>query len=143
MVSIKMNILPKRLSFSDFTNPCPFSFQKHCKLIYWILCGPIKATGSWKFVLFASWSDTGLAFLNLLTYYHATQLRAMASWSTLYAHNRWTEIEKLWVAPVHLNNLLWNAEVPVAPGRLLFSMSFLRNSWKALNENMNSCWRPL
>lgn len=74
----------------------------------------------------------GLAFPNIIKYYQATQLRAVASWFTQKSYNKWTEIEKLWLALIHPNNLLWNADADVAPERLLGPMSMLKRTWRTL-----------
>lgn len=72
---------------------------------------------------FASRSDGELAFPNIVKYYQATQLRAITFLVPLGSYNKWTEIEKIWLAPIHPNSLLWNANAEVDPGRLLGSMS--------------------
>lgn len=67
----------------------------------------------------AARSDGGLAYPNLIKYYQAAQLRAIASWFTQRSYNKWTEIKKLWLAPVHPNNLLWSANAEVDPNKRL------------------------
>lgn len=76
----------------------------------------------------------GLAFPHLHRYYQAAQLRAVASWVTLPAYNRWTQIDKLWMAPIHPNNLLWNSNVDVPSTSLLHTMNLLRTIWRQLNR---------
>ncbi|XP_073465131.1 Fc receptor-like protein 5 [Aquarana catesbeiana] len=82
----------------------------------------------------AARSDGGLAFPNLIKYYQATQLRAIASWFTQRSYNRWTEIEKIWLAPTHPNNLLWNARAGVPPERLLGAVSHLSRLWNKISH---------
>lgn len=59
----------------------------------------------------------------------------MASWFTQKSYNKWTEIEKLWLAPIHPNNLLWSANAEVAPDRLLGPMSLLQRTWRTLAQS--------
>lgn len=54
-----------------------------------------------------------LLFPNLVKYYQAAQLHAIVSLFPHCSHNKWMEIEKIWLAPVHQNSLLWNANVEV------------------------------
>lgn len=61
-------------------------------------------------MLFEFRNDRGVAFPNLMQYY-VTQLKATASWVPLPVFNCWTEIDKLWLASKHPNNLLWNTDV--------------------------------
>lgn len=86
-------------------------------------------------VLLASRSDGGLAIPNLLKYYQAAQLCAFALWSTQYAYNKWSEIEKLWLAPVHPNNLLLN--VNVDPNGLLRPRSHKLLPFDALQDRID------
>lgn len=44
------------------------------------------------------------------------------------------EIEKIWLAPIHPNSLLWSASVKVDPERLLGSMTLLRSLWRRLSH---------
>lgn len=46
----------------------------------------------------------------------------------LPAYNRWTQIDKLWLAPFHPKNPLWNAVV--RSSSLLHTMALLRNIWR-------------
>lgn len=85
--------------------------------------------------MMAARSDGGLAFPNLIKYYQASQLRAIASWFTQRSYSRWTEIEKIWLAPTHPNSLLWSASAEVPPERLLGPMSQLRRLWNKLSRS--------
>ncbi|PIO09146.1 hypothetical protein AB205_0071860, partial [Aquarana catesbeiana] len=82
----------------------------------------------------AARSDGGLSFPDLTKYYQATQLRTLASWFTQRSYNKWTEIEKLWMAPVHPNHMLWNAEVKVGSTQLLGPMLHLSTLWRKLSR---------
>lgn len=82
--------------------------------------------------MLASRREGGLAFPDIIKYYQAAQLRAIASWFTQKSYNKWTEIEKLWLAPIHPNNLLWSAVAEVPPGRMLGPMSLLRRTLRTL-----------
>lgn len=85
-------------------------------------------------VMTASCSDGGLAFPSFVKYYQAAQLHAIISWFPQRSSNKWSEIEKIWLTPVHPNSLLWNTNVVVVPGRLLGSMSQLRKLWRKLSS---------
>lgn len=91
----------------------------------------IKNTCTSAHVLARWW---GLAFPNLIKYYQVTQLRAIASWSTQRSFNRCTEIEKLWLAPIQPNSLLWSANAEVAPSQMSGTMSHLRLLWRKLSR---------
>lgn len=76
----------------------------------------------------------GLAFPNLVKYYQATQLHILTSWFPRRSYNKWMVIEKLWLAPIHPNSLLWSENAEVVPGRLLVSISPLRPLWRKLSR---------
>lgn len=46
----------------------------------------------------------------------------------------WTEIDKLWLALVHPNNFLWNADADMPSASLLHSMVLLHNLWRQLKH---------
>lgn len=79
----------------------------------------------------------GLAFPYLFRYYYATYLWAIASWTTLSTYNRWTQIDKLWIALLHLNNLLWNTDADVPSASLLHTMNLVRNIWRQLKRTQS------
>lgn len=82
----------------------------------------------------ASRFDGGLTSPNFFKYYQAAQFHAIASWFTQSSFNKWAEIKKLWLAPIHPNNLLWDANGAVAPSQLLGTMSHLRTLWRTLSR---------
>lgn len=104
--------------------------RNNLKQISWTSSGTTKDTG----YLFATWNYGGPAFLNLLRYYHVTQLWTIASWVILPAYNCWTEIEKLWLASVLPKNVLWNADADITSSTLLPPMSLLRGLWRMLKH---------
>lgn len=63
-------------------------------------------------------------------YYLAAQLRLLALWLTVHTYNRWTELEKLWIVPVHLNTLLWRSTILPNSVYLLRPMSHLYTLWQ-------------
>lgn len=69
-----------------------------------------------------------------MKYYQVTQLRAFTSWFPQLSYNKWTEIEKIWLVPIHPNSLLWSVNTEVDPGKLLGSMSQLRLLWCKLSR---------
>lgn len=75
-----------------------------------------------------------MAFPDLVKYYQASQLRAITSWFPQRAYNKWMEIEKIWLAPIHPNSLLWSTNARVDPERLLGSMTLLRLLWRRLSQ---------
>lgn len=75
-----------------------------------------------------------MALPDLHKYYQAAQLRALAFWFPQRSYNRWTEIEKIWMAPIHPNSMLWNANVEVDSAQLLGPMLHLRSLWRRLSR---------
>ena len=98
LATIKMAILPKLLYLYE-TLPIPIP-AAHFRAIQGDL---LKFLWNYKrhriarSVLYAPRDQGGLAFPNIAKYYLAAQLRSVASWCTLHAYNRWTQIEKLWL----------------------------------------------
>lgn len=117
-----MNILPKILYlFGMLPIPIPPTHLKKLQTDILVLFGITKGT---------EYQNNGcLVLLNLLKYYQATQLRAIA----LFTYNCWMKIEKLWLTPFHSNNLLWNADAIVDSSNLLQCLP-------QTTENVNSLW---
>lgn len=136
IASVKMTILPK-LIYLFQTLPIPVP-HKHLRKLQSDL---LKFTWNHKrhrisqSVMMAARSDGGIAFPNPIKYYQATKLHAIASWFTKRSYNKWTEIEKIWLAPIHPNSLLWSANAGVPPERLLGPMSQLRRLWCKLSHS--------
>lgn len=104
IASIKMTILPKIL-YCFMTLPVPIPLVQLRKLQTDLLnfTWNYKQHRVARSTLYASWNE---AFPNLSCFYYAAQLKAIASWVTLLAYNRKTQIDKLWIAPIHPSNLL-------------------------------------
>lgn len=135
IASIKMTILPKLLYlFQTLPIPVPHSHLSKLQSDLFKFTWNYKRHRIPRSVMMAARSDGGLAFPNLIKYYQATQLRAIASWFTQRSYNRWTEIEKIWLAPTHPNNLLWSARAEVPPERSLGTVSHLRRLWNKLSN---------
>lgn len=75
-------------------------------------------------------SNGGLAVPDLLKYFWSVQLRRIPAWSSLPAYTRWMEIEKLWLAPIYPNSLLWSTSHVKIDGPLLGPMLLTRDVWK-------------
>lgn len=76
---------------------------------------------------------------DFVKYYWAAQLRRIPAWSSLYAYSRWTEIEELWIAPIHPNSFLWSSPCVQAPTPLLGPMSLTRQVWKTCSRKFGLC----
>ena len=134
---IKMVILPKLLYlFQTLPIPIPYAHLRKLQSDMLKFVWNYKKHRIPRSVMTASRGDGGLAFPNLVKYYQATQLRAVVSWFPQRSFNKWTEIEKIWLAPVHPNSLLWDADVGVGPDRLLGSMSLLRGLWRKISREV-------
>ncbi|CAI9588980.1 unnamed protein product [Staurois parvus] len=75
----------------------------------------------------------GLGAPDIITYYYATHLRFLMSWSTHYPPNTWAEIESLQLSPAHPCSLLWSTSaVDVSSFRHLFlgPMHFSLTVWQ-------------
>lgn len=129
-----MTLLPKLLYlFQTLPIPVPYTHLRKLQADLIRFAWNYKRHRIPRSVLMASRSHGGLAFSNFLKYYQATQLRTLTSWFPQRSYNKWTEIEKIWLAPLHLNSLLWNVNVEVDPVRLLGSMSQLKLLWHKLS----------
>lgn len=140
IASVKMVILPKLLYlFQTLPIPVPSAeLQKiQADMIRYIW--NYKRHRIPRSVLLASRTDGGLSFPDITKYYQAAQLRALASWFTQRSYNKWTEIEKLWMAPVHPNSMLWNAKAKVDPSQLLGPMLHLNTLWRRLSRAHTLC----
>lgn len=135
IASVKMSILPKNLYLFQtlpITIPNAHLKKLQAELLQYV----------WNYkwhriphsVLMASRSDGGLAFPNLVKYYQAALLLSIASWFTQHSSISVHLLKKLWLAPVHPNNLLWNANVEVDTDRLFGTMSQLRTLWRTLSR---------
>lgn len=113
-----MAILPKLL-FKTLPIPIPAAhfrtLQSDLIKFFW----NYKRHRIAKSILYTPRGQGGLVFPNVAKYYLAAQLRLIASWCTLHAYNRWTQIEKLWLAPTHPNSMLWSMDVPLSGSPLL------------------------
>lgn len=131
-----MTILPKLLYlFQMLPIPVPCKHLKKFQSDLFHYIWNYKRHRIPRSVLMAARGEGGLAFPNLIKYNQATQLRAVASWFTQQSYNKWTQIEKIWMAPTHPNNLLWSVNAEVAPERLLSSMSLLRRLWRKISQS--------
>ena len=112
IASVKMVILPKLLYlFQTLPIPIPYSHLRRLQadlLRYVWNYGRHRVSRS---VMTAARADGDLSFPDLVRYYQAAQLRAIVSWFPQRSYNKWTEIEKIWLAPIHPNSLLWNVQM--------------------------------
>lgn len=131
IAAIKMTILPKLMYlFETLPIPVPRSELRamQTSLIRFIWAN--KRHRILKSVLLTPRSHGGLAVPDILKYYWAVHLRRIPAWSSLYAYTRWMEIEKLWLAPIHPNSLLWSTTQVKIDVPLLGPMSLTRSIWK-------------
>ena len=136
IAAIKMVILPKLLYlFQTLPIPVPYAHLRALQADLLRYVWNYKRHRIPRSVMTAARTEGGLAFPDLVKYYQASQLRAVASWFPQKSYNRWTEVEKIWLAPIHPNNLLWNANATVEPGRLLGSMRQLQSTWRKLAQD--------
>lgn len=131
LATLKMTILPRLLYlFETLPIPIPSSHLKKLQGDLINFFWNYKRHCIARSVLYAPRNQGGLAFPNIAKYYLAAQLRPVASWCTLHAYNRWTQIEKLWLAPIHPNSMLWSSDIPPGSVQLLVPMALARTLWR-------------
>ena len=105
---LKMSILPKLLYlFETLPVLIPMSQLKalHRTFLNFIWNSASHRIAS--SVLMAPRSQGGLGTPDIIKYYYATHLKAITSWTSRFAPNRWSEIEMEITVPAHPCSLLW------------------------------------
>lgn len=92
-----------------------------------------------KSVLQAPKMKGGLAVPDLLKYFWAAQLRRIPAWSSMFAYSKWMAMEKLWIATIHPNSLVWSTSQVKVDVPLLGPMLLTRDIWRLVDM---ACLQP-
>lgn len=131
ILAIKMTILPKLVYLFE---TLPVFIHRELRTLQAPLINFIWAHERHiisKSVLLAPKASEDLAIPDLLKYFWAAQLRRVPEWSSLWAYIKWVEIEKLWIAPIHPNSLLWSMSQVKVNVPLLDPMLLIRDIWRS------------
>lgn len=70
-------------------------------------------------------------FATKFKYYWAAPLRRIPAWTSMFAYSKWIEVEKLWIALIHPNSLLWSTSQVRVYVFLLRPMLLTREVWRS------------
>lgn len=105
---LKMSILPKLLYlFETLPVMIPLSQLKILQRSFLNFIWDNKSHRVASSVLLTSQNRGSLGAPEIIKYYYATHLRAIASWTSRFAPNRWSKIEMSITIPAHPCSLLW------------------------------------
>ena len=105
---LKMSVIPKLLYlFETLPVMIPMSQLKSLQRNFLNFIWNNTSHRIASTVLLTTRARGGLGAPDIIKYYYATHLRAVASWTSRYAPNRWSEIEMSITVPAHPCCMLW------------------------------------